>query len=111
MALLTEIGLLVVWAFGVWQVFEQPDHGRRADRLPRLHQPLLHAAGVDEPHRLGHAAGGRQRQRIFEILDRVPSVPEPAQPGASRAACEGAIELRDVGFRYGNRSVIRRTST
>ena len=26
-------------------------------------------------------------QRVFEILDRVPSVPEPAQPGPSRAGC------------------------
>ena len=44
--LLTEIGLLVVWAFGVWQVVAQQHHGRRADRLPRLHQPLLHAGSI-----------------------------------------------------------------
>ena len=45
-SLLTEIGLLVVWAFGIWQVSQQRDHGGRADRLPRLHQPLLRAGSI-----------------------------------------------------------------
>ena len=49
------------------------------------------------------AAGAK---RIFDILDHVSSVPEPAKP-VSLPAVQGAITLRDVGFRYGNRGVIR----
>jgi ATP-binding cassette subfamily B protein len=44
-------------------------------------------------------------QRIFEILDRVPSVPEPTMP-VHLERIRGAIELRGVGFRYGNRPTI-----
>ena len=42
------------------------------------------------------AAAGAQR--IFEILDRVPSVPEPMRPVASRAVSQGRIELRGVSL-------------
>jgi ATP-binding cassette subfamily B protein len=45
-------------------------------------------------------------QRIFEILDRVSSVPEPARPVAL-TKLRGDLEFRNVGFRYGNRKVIR----
>jgi ATP-binding cassette subfamily B protein len=44
-------------------------------------------------------------QRLFEILDRVPSVPEPAHP-VSPGKVQGTIEINDVSFRYGNRQVI-----
>jgi ATP-binding cassette subfamily B protein len=49
------------------------------------------------------AAGAK---RIFDILDHVSSVPEPQNP-AKLPHINGRIELRDVGFRYGNRQVIR----
>ncbi len=43
--------------------------------------------------------------RIFEILDRVPSVSEPEKPiHPGRVA--GRIEIRDITFRYGTRQVI-----
>lgn len=45
-------------------------------------------------------------QRIFEILDRVSSVPEPAKPVALDRL-QGDLEFRNVGFRYGNRKVIK----
>jgi ATP-binding cassette subfamily B protein len=44
-------------------------------------------------------------QRIFEILDRVPSVPEPANP-VHPGRLRGEIELRNVSFRHGSRPVI-----
>jgi len=44
-------------------------------------------------------------QRIFEILDRVPSVAEPARP-VEPTALEGQIEIRSIGFKYGNRRVL-----
>ncbi len=44
-------------------------------------------------------------QRIFEVLDRVPSVPEPAKP-VHPGQLQGAIELRGVRFKYGAREVL-----
>jgi ATP-binding cassette subfamily B protein len=105
-SLLTEIGLLVVWAFGIWQIAHNEITvgvltaflayiGRfytRLDSMSRIVSLTQKAA-----------AGAK---RIFDILDQVSSVPEPAQP-THIEQLSGAIELRDVGFRYGNRSVIR----
>jgi ATP-binding cassette subfamily B protein len=45
-------------------------------------------------------------KRIFDILDHVSSVPEPANPVKVNKV-EGNITLREVGFRYGNRAVNR----
>ena len=103
---LTEIGLLVVWAFGIWQVSQNQITvgvlvaflayiGRfytRLDSMSRIVSVTQKAA-----------AGAK---RIFEILDHVSSVPEPANP-VHLENVQGAIELRDIGFRYGNRSVMR----
>ena len=80
-SLLTEVGLLVVWAVRHLAGVAQRDHGRRADRVPGLHQPLLHPARVDEPHRLGDAEGGRRREA--HLRDPRPRV-ERARAGAAR---------------------------
>jgi ATP-binding cassette subfamily B protein len=45
-------------------------------------------------------------KRIFDILDHVSSVPEPQTP-VKVDRVQGRIELREVGFRYGNRAVNR----
>ena len=104
--LLTEIGLLVVWGFGIWQV-SQGDItvgiltafiayiGRfygRLDSMSRIVSVTQKAA-----------AGAK---RIFDILDHVSNVPEPVNPVPLKQV-EGAISLRGVGFRYGSRRVIR----
>jgi ATP-binding cassette subfamily B protein len=49
------------------------------------------------------AAGAK---RIFDILDHVSNVPEPAQPVALPRV-DGGLSLQGVGFRYGSRAVIR----
>lgn len=43
---------------------------------------------------------------MFEILDRVSNVPEPARP-VPLDKLNGELEFRHVGFRYGNRKVIK----
>ncbi|MCJ0764458.1 ABC transporter transmembrane domain-containing protein [Variovorax terrae] len=105
-SLLTEIGLLVVWAFGIWLVSRQQITvgvltafiayiGRfytRLDSMSRIVSVTQKAA-----------AGAK---RIFDILDHVSNVPEPAQP-VKLAALKGRIEMHGIGFRYGNRAVIR----
>ena len=103
---LTEIGLLVVWGFGVWLVaHDQITVGvltafiayisrfyGRLDAMSRI---------VSWTEKSASAA-----KRIFDILDHVSSVPEPAQP-VPVGKVKGRIEVRDVGFRYGNREVNR----
>ncbi|OGB29919.1 MAG: ABC transporter [Burkholderiales bacterium RIFCSPLOWO2_12_FULL_61_40] len=105
-SLLTEMGLLVVWGFGIWQVA----HGQitvgmllaaiayigrfygRLDSMSRI---------VSVTQKSASAA-----KRIFDILDHVSSVPEPVQP-VPMGKVQGRIEVREVGFRYGNREVNR----
>jgi ATP-binding cassette subfamily B protein len=50
------------------------------------------------------AASGAKR--IFDILDHVSSVPEPTKP-VHLDKVSGQIEIRNAGFRYGNRAVIK----
>jgi ABC-type multidrug transport system, ATPase and permease components len=104
--LLTEIGLLVVWAFGIWQVSrDQITVGVLTAFLAYISRFYTR---LDSMSRIvsvtQKAASGAKR--IFDILDHVSSVPEPTHP-THLDKVTGRIELKDVGFRYGNRSVIR----
>ena len=104
--LLTEIGLLIVWAAGIWLVSQQRVTvgvltaflayiGRfytRLDSMSRIVSVTQKAASATK--------------RIFEILDHVSSVPEPKHP-VPLTRVEGRIDIRDAALRYGNRSVIR----
>jgi ATP-binding cassette, subfamily B, bacterial len=104
--LLTEVGLLVVWAFGIWQVANNNVSvgvlvaflayiGRFYIRLDTMSRIVSHTQ---------KAAAGTKR--IFDILDHVSSVPEPVNP-APLGPIKGKIDLRGVGFRYGNRAVTK----
>jgi ATP-binding cassette, subfamily B, bacterial len=104
--LLTQGGLLVVWGFGAWLIFQ----GRittgvllgfqayiirfytRLESLSRMVQSTQRAAA--------------SAQRIWEILDRVSTVPEPARP-VDPGEIRGEIVFQNVGFRYGNRRVLQ----
>lgn len=104
--LLTEIGLLVVWIFGIWQVSENAiTVGVLTAFLAYISRFYLR---LDSMSRIvsftQKAAAGTKR--IFEILDQTSSVPEPANP-IHLPTVTGRIELRGVGFRYGTRSVTR----
>jgi ATP-binding cassette subfamily B protein len=105
-SLLTEIGLLVVWGFGIYQVskgeitvgmllaaiaYISRFYGR-LDSMSRI---------VSVTQKSASAA-----KRIFDILDHVSSVPEPVNP-VPMGKVQGRIEVREVGFRYGNREVNR----
>ncbi len=104
--LLTEIGLLVVWAFGIWLVsHDDITVGVLTAFLTYISRFYIR---LDSMSRIvsftQKAAAGAKR--IFDILDHVSSVPEAAKP-VHIEHVEGRIELRNVGFRYGNRSVMR----
>ena len=103
-SLMTELGLLVVWGFGIWLVSKSEItvgvlmafisyisrfYGR-LDSMSRI---------VSVTEKSASAA-----KRIFDILDHVSSVPEPTQP-VKLTHVQGRIELSDVSFRYGNREV------
>jgi ATP-binding cassette subfamily B protein len=103
---LTELGLLVIWVFGIHQVskshitvgvltafitYSSRFYGR-LDSMSRI---------VSVTHKSASAA-----KRIFDILDHVSSVPEPQNP-VKIGKVKGDITLREVGFRYGNRAVNR----
>ncbi|MFC3106650.1 ABC transporter ATP-binding protein [Undibacterium arcticum] len=103
---LTELGLLVIWVFGIWQVskghitvgvltafiaYSSRFYGR-LDSMSRI---------VSVTQKSASAA-----KRIFDILDHVSSVPEPTNPVPLKQV-HGNIDLREVGFRYGNRAVNR----
>ena len=104
--MLTDVGLLVVWAFGIWLVAGQSITvgtltaflayiGRfygRMDSMSRIVSVTQKAA-----------AGAK---RIFDILDHQSNVPEPTNP-TKLGDVKGGIQIRDIGFRYGNRAVIR----
>lgn len=104
--LLTEIGLLLIWGYGAWQVSQQSmTVGKltlfityisrfyvRLDSMSRMLANTQRAAAA--------------AFRVFELLDQRPSVMEsknPVDPGRIR----GEVELRGVRFRYSNREVIR----
>jgi len=105
-AMLTEMGLLVVWGVGIWLIAHQSITvgtltaflayiGRfygRLDSMSRIVSVTQKAA-----------AGSK---RIFDILDHVSNVPDPVNP-QQFGEVTGAISLQGVNFRYGSRSVIR----
>ena len=104
--LVTEVGLLVVWAFGIWQV---ANHQVTVGVLSAfLAYSSRFYARLDSMSRIvSHtqkAIAGTKR--IFEILDHVSSVPEPLNP-QPMPKIQGRIQIDNIGFRYGNRAVIR----
>ncbi|MCP5265458.1 MAG: ABC transporter ATP-binding protein [Burkholderiaceae bacterium] len=104
--LLTEVGLLVVWAFGIWMVaHDQVTVGVLTAFLTYIGRFYTK---LDSMSRIvsftEKAASGAKR--IFDILDHVSSVPEPADP-VHLTQVEGRIDLDGVGFRYGSRQVLR----
>jgi len=107
--LLTDAGLLIVWAFGAWWVIN--------DRLTvgeltafalyltrfygRLESMSRMIAAVQRAAASAH--------RIFEILDMPPDAPV-TRTSRSIGRVQGRIEFRNIGFSYGNRQVIRDVS-
>lgn len=105
-AFLNNLGVLVVWGFGIYLISQHQltvgvliefvgFTGRFYGRLESMSRM------VNASQRAAASA-----QRMFEILDRVSSVPEPANP-VPLTRLQGTLELRNVGFRYGNRKVIK----
>jgi ATP-binding cassette, subfamily B, bacterial len=104
-SLANEVGLLVVWAAGAALVFSDSltvgaltaflayiarFYGRLESMVRMVPATQRAVASAD---------------RIFEILDLVPTVAEPVRP-LDPGRLKGRIELEDVTFRYGAREVL-----
>jgi ATP-binding cassette, subfamily B, bacterial len=104
--LLTEVGLLCVWGFGIYRVAGHKvtvgvltafiayisRFYSRLDSMSRIVSVTQKAAVAAE--------------RLFDILDRPAGLPEPSHPKVLDTV-EGRITLKSVGFRYGTRQVLR----
>ena len=107
--LLTDIGLLFVWGFSAYQV------SRGAITIGVLllfvnRIGTLYGRLDDMSRLLANAQRtAAATNRIFEILDRVPSVSEPQKP-VRPGRVQGRIALNDLTFRYGSRQVIHNVS-
>ena len=105
-SLLTELGILVIWAAGIWLIAGQDitvgvlsaflayisRFYSRLDSMSRIVSVTQRAA-----------AGSK---RIFDILDYKSSVPQAVKP-IEMNDVKGQISLKNVSFRYGSRQVLR----
>lgn len=106
---LTEVGLLVVWGFGIWLVsVDEITVGVLTAFLTYISRFYIRLDAMSRivSHTQRAAAGAK---RIFDILDHVSSVPEPANP-KHLGTVTGRLQLKRIGFRYGSRQVIRNLS-
>lgn len=104
--LLTEVGLLVVWIFGIWQISQDEiTVGVLTAFLAYIGRFYIRLDSMSRIVSITQKAAAGTK-RIFDILDHVSSVPESTNP-VHLPTIQGQIELRHVGFRYGTRSITR----
>ena len=104
-SLISEVGLLVVWACGAWLVFAG---GVTVGGLTAFLAYIARFYGrVESMIRMVPATqrAAASAQRIFEILDCKPTVAEPPRP-VKLGRVSGRIEISGVHFRYGAREVL-----
>jgi ATP-binding cassette subfamily B protein len=104
-SLANELGLLVVWAAGAWLVF---GGSLTVGALTAFLAYIARFYGrLESMVRMVPATqrAAASAERIFEILDCVPTVAEPARP-VDPGRLHGRIEVDGVRFRYGAREVL-----
>jgi ATP-binding cassette subfamily B protein len=103
--LATMSGQLILWSFGIWRVYQGSI--TTGVLLAFLQSLTKFYARIESMIRMASAVqrASASAQRIFEILDKHSSVPEPARP-VHPGHLQGRIELRDVRFKYGTREVL-----
>lgn len=103
---LTEVGLLVVWGFGIWQVSKNEiSVGVLVAFLAYINRFYSRLGSMSRIVSVSQKAAAGAK-RIFDILDHVASVPEPTHP-VHLQQVRGALELQNVSFRYGTRAILQ----
>ncbi len=104
-ALLNQIGLLVVWAAGARQVLQhQVTVGVLTAFIAYISRFYTRVESMSRMLTATQRASAAA-QRLFEILDRVPSVLDPKDP-IPIGDVRGHIQFERVSFRYGSRLVL-----
>jgi ATP-binding cassette subfamily B protein len=103
--LLTNAGLIVIWGFGAWRISQnQITVGTLTVFLTFISRFYGRLDSLSKLFASAEKTANSAR-RIFEILDRRPSVAEPTNPVPINHL-RGEIECRGVNFKYGTRQVI-----
>ena len=106
---LTEAGLLVVWFSGIWQVSKHRiTVGVLLAFLTYINRFYSRLGSMSRIVSVTQKAAAGAK-RIFDILDHVSSIPEPSHP-VHLPQVRGEVELRDVCFRYGTRTILQDVS-
>jgi ATP-binding cassette subfamily B protein len=104
-ALLNQLGLLVVWAVGAYQVLhDRVTVGVLTAFIAYISRFYTRVESMSRMLTATQRASAGA-QRLFEILDRVPSVLDPRDPLPLREV-KGEVRFERVSFRYGSRLVL-----
>jgi ATP-binding cassette subfamily B protein len=107
--MLNQMGLLVVWALGSYRVFDlHIKVGVLTAFITYISRFYTRLESMSRMFTVTQRAAA-SAERIFDLLDRKPSVAEPENP-VPLPKCRGEIELRDAAFRYGNRAILHGVS-
>ncbi|HEY0464883.1 MAG TPA: DUF1854 domain-containing protein [Polyangiaceae bacterium] len=108
-ALFNQLGLLVVWAVGAWQILHhQITVGVLTAFIAYISRFYTRVESMSRVLTVTQRAAAAA-QRLFDILDRVPTVIDAKDP-IPLATIEGEISFEQVSFRYGSRLVLNEVS-
>ena len=108
-ALLNQLGLLVVWAVGAWQILHhQITIGVLTAFIAYISRFYTRVESMSRVLTVTQRAAAAA-QRLFDILDRVPTVIDAKDP-LPITQVEGEIRFEHVSFRYGSRLVLNDVS-
>jgi len=108
-ALLNQLGLLVVWAVGAWQILHhQITIGVLTAFIAYISRFYTRVESMSRVLTVTQRAAAAA-QRLFDILDRVPTVIDAKDP-LPLAQVDGEIVFDHVSFRYGSRLVLNDVS-
>ena len=107
--LLTDFGVLIIWAFAVWLIFQDKITvgvltafvAYISRFYARLESMILMVSATQR--------AAASAKRIFDVIDEQPLIvesPNPVVPGRLK----GKIEFDDVSFAYGKRDVLQNIS-
>lgn len=104
--LLTDFGILIIWAFAVWLIFHnQITVGVLTAFIAYISRFYARLESMIIMVSMTQRAASSAK-RIFEVIDERPHIvesPNPVMPGR----LHGKIEFRNVGFSYGKRDVLQ----